>query len=132
MIFVLKDDGTSERFEPAKLRGCLLRVLEAGGEDLRCARALSAAVGCYLVRRRIRCLSSAAVFEMALTALRARDVRYLVRWPWQNRYLEERLLDLPRTYRDRHVAIYEVPVEPGALPPAAARFTPAAPRPEAR
>jgi len=45
----------------------------------------------------------------AFADLRARDVRYVLRWPWQNRFLEERVLGLPRIYQDELVVIYEVP-----------------------
>jgi hypothetical protein len=71
MVFVLKHDGTFEPFDRQKLRACLLRVLPAPREDFHFAEALSIAIRCYLRGRRIRCLSSAAVLEMALTVLRA-------------------------------------------------------------
>jgi transcriptional regulator NrdR family protein len=70
-IHVLKRDGTIEPFDPFKLCGCLLRALPHRERSVFRAGALSEAVGCYLLRRGLRCVSSAALLEMALTALRA-------------------------------------------------------------
>ncbi|MHC4716943.1 MAG: ATP cone domain-containing protein [Planctomycetota bacterium] len=70
MICVLKRDGTSEPFDRYKLRGCLLGLLKSLGEELWHAEVLSSAVGQYLRRRGIRCITSAALLEMVLTALR--------------------------------------------------------------
>lgn len=69
-ILVLKRDGTAERFDHHKLRGCMLRAMRAADEDTHVGEALARAVGCYLLRRGIRCVSSGAVLEMVLTVLR--------------------------------------------------------------
>lgn len=70
-ILVLKRDGAVEPFDIHKLQGCLLRVTGSGeGQAVR-AQAVAAAVCCYVVQRRLRCVSSAAILEMALTALRS-------------------------------------------------------------
>jgi len=70
-IRVSKRDGTIEPFQRWKLRCCLLRVVGPQTPDGFWADALSAAVQCYIRRRGLTCVSSAAVLEMALTALRA-------------------------------------------------------------
>jgi hypothetical protein len=68
-ISVLKRDGSIEPFDRLKLRGCLLRALPSCGEEYYLAEALSAAIECYLHRIGRRCVSSAALLEMALEAL---------------------------------------------------------------
>ncbi len=68
-ISVVKRDGTVEPFDLCKLRGCLLRILPDGRGDLYLAGALAEGIECYLRRRGLRCLSSAAVLEMVLTVL---------------------------------------------------------------
>jgi len=73
-IRVLKRDGTIERFDPHKLRGCLLRVLPVGDGRVYVSGALSAAVRQHILRREPRCVSSAAILEMALAALRAANL----------------------------------------------------------
>lgn len=83
-ICVVKRDGTVERFDRFKLRACLLRVLPAGIDGAYGADALSSAIGCYMQHRNVRCTTSAAVFEMALTALRTvhmhEQVQLLEEW----------------------------------------------------
>lgn len=69
-ICVLKRNGTSEPFDRFKLRGCLLGLLKSLGADPWHGEILSAAVGQYLHRRRVRCITSAALLEMVLTTLR--------------------------------------------------------------
>jgi len=71
MICVLKRDGSIELFDRHKLRGCLLRAVHLPGNDYPVADALASAVECYLHRRGVRCVTSAAVLEMSLTALEA-------------------------------------------------------------
>ena len=70
-ISVTKRGGTVEPFDFCKLRACLLRVLPAAQSRFVRAGALAAAVRCYLIRRGRRHVGSAAILEMALTALRA-------------------------------------------------------------
>ena len=70
-IFVLKRDGSVEPFDKNKLRACLLRVLPPHEGCADRALALASAVRCYLLRRRERCATSAAVLEMVMAALRA-------------------------------------------------------------
>jgi len=71
MAWVLKRDGQPEPFDRRKLGGCLLRALRADPKDARLAEALCRAIEFYLAHRHLRCVSSAALLEMALTALRA-------------------------------------------------------------
>jgi len=68
-IWVLKRNETIEAFDRQKFRGCLFRALRGGRRDAHWAGALAHAVECFLRRRRVRCLSSAAVLEMAVVAL---------------------------------------------------------------
>ncbi len=70
-IFILKRDGSIEPFDKHKLRACLLRALPPHEGCLDRATALSSAIRCYIIRRRERCVTSAAVMEMVLAALRA-------------------------------------------------------------
>lgn len=70
-IFVLKRDGTVERFDFHKLRGCLLRALAGKDRNVLRAGAIAAAVEWYLAERRQQCVSSAALLEMVLRALHA-------------------------------------------------------------
>jgi len=74
-IWVLKQNGTIEAFDRQKFRGCLLRALRGDRRDADWAGALAQAVACFLRRRRIRCLSSAAVLEMAVVALASVGMR---------------------------------------------------------
>jgi hypothetical protein len=69
-IRVLKRDGNVEDFDPQKLSVAMSKAMLAvrrGG--LGEARDLSIAIGIYLARSSCRCISSAAIFEMALKVL---------------------------------------------------------------
>ncbi len=72
---MLKRDRTAEPFDRHKLGGCLLRAMPAAIQDGHVAAALAGAVHCYLIRRRVRCISSPAILEMALTVLEAAGLR---------------------------------------------------------
>ena len=67
---VVKRDGTKEPFDALRVRGCLLRVIDPEEASFAHADALAWAIRCYLRRRRIRCVSSAALLEMLLSVLR--------------------------------------------------------------
>lgn len=69
-IQVLKRDGSVERFDRARLAGGMWRAMSGTVGRYRDARQLAEAVELYLERCRMRCVSSAAVFEMALQVLR--------------------------------------------------------------
>lgn len=47
-LVITKRDGTLEQFSAAKLRSCLTRVLQAGGEELRMAGPLAQAIAVHL------------------------------------------------------------------------------------
>lgn len=70
-ISVVKRDSSIEPFDRNKLRSCLLRALMPSPKAIEYAEVVSSAVRRFLVRRSQRCISSAALLEMALTALRA-------------------------------------------------------------
>jgi len=66
----MKRDGSFERFDEAKLAGSMWAAMKGrlgGHED---ARELARAVTCHLHRTGQDCISSTAVFEMALKVLR--------------------------------------------------------------
>ncbi|HUT61945.1 MAG TPA: ATP cone domain-containing protein [Phycisphaerae bacterium] len=70
MIRVLKRDGSVEDFHRRKLAGCMWRAMEQTSGRYRDAVELSVAIQVYLRRRGCRCVSSAAVLEMAVKVLR--------------------------------------------------------------
>jgi hypothetical protein len=73
-VRIIKRDGCIESFNRLKLRRAFGRAI--GGDDaLFLADLLSSAVAFYLRRRRLRCVTSAALLEMALTSLRAAALR---------------------------------------------------------
>lgn len=71
MISVIKRDGSTEGFERLKVRSCLMRALAGEIDGLYQADVLSSALEFYLHRRKLRCISSPALMEMVLTALKA-------------------------------------------------------------
>ncbi|MDY6913079.1 MAG: hypothetical protein SVT52_01290 [Planctomycetota bacterium] len=70
-IRVRKRDGSVEAFEARKLAASLLRVVGQAGENSYYVRQIAEAVKIYLLRRRWVCISSAAIFEMSVSALRS-------------------------------------------------------------
>ena len=73
MIQVLKRDGAVEPFSADRLRACLWRVLRCGDQGNLLPRLLCEAIAIHLRRRGTAKVSSAALFEMALLALRETD-----------------------------------------------------------
>ena len=69
-IRVRKRDGTREDFDIEKLAGSLRRGMPCVGESAAGARELAHAIGIHLQRKRLRFISSSALFEMALKTLR--------------------------------------------------------------
>lgn len=69
-IWVLKRDGTSERFDVAKLTAAIWRAMSRTGASYEHAAKLAEAVGTYVIGSHSSCVSSAAVFEMVLKALK--------------------------------------------------------------
>jgi len=69
-IGVLKRDQSVELFCAEKLAGALWRAAQGTPAKFQEVRQIAGAVQTYLLRRRGRCVSSRAVFEMALKALR--------------------------------------------------------------
>ncbi len=65
-VRVLKRDGSSEDFDVSKLAAVMYKAMRSAGGELRDALSLAQAVGLYLRRRDVRCISSAAVFEMMI------------------------------------------------------------------
>ena len=70
-IRIAKRDGSTEAFDPGKLAGAVYRVMEPGKDSLVRSRHLALAVGLYLHRAGRGRVSSAAVFEMTVQALRS-------------------------------------------------------------
>lgn len=70
-IWILKRDRAIEPFHRGKLRACLLRGLAGEGRRFDLAEAIAASIESFLRLGGRRCASSVALFEMALTALRA-------------------------------------------------------------
>ncbi|MFW6154424.1 MAG: ATP cone domain-containing protein [Planctomycetota bacterium] len=73
MIQVLKRDGAVEPFCVDRLRACLRRVLRPTGQADTLPRLLCEAIAIHLRRRGTAKVSSAALFEMVLLALRETD-----------------------------------------------------------
>ncbi len=73
MIQVLKRDGAVEPFNLDRLCACLRRVLRPADPTDVLPRLLCEAIGIYLRRRGTTKVSSAAVFEMTVLALREID-----------------------------------------------------------
>ena len=71
MITVLKRDGSLEPFTPEKLRAALMRVLPEGVDSFGRASVLTSTIECYLLSHGPRFVSSGALLEIALAALRA-------------------------------------------------------------
>lgn len=69
-IHVQKRDGRAERFDAQKLAGAIWRGMRGAQRSYRNARDLAAAIEIYLVRTHVRCISSAALFEMSVKVLR--------------------------------------------------------------
>ncbi len=65
-VRVLKRDGSNEDFNVLKLAAVMYKAMRATCGELRDAISLAQAVGLYLRRRDVRCISSAAVFEMMI------------------------------------------------------------------
>lgn len=70
MIRVLKRDSSTERFDHAKLRRSLWQAMGSMPDHLAHADAIARAIGDYLRLSITRAVSSRALFEMALGALR--------------------------------------------------------------
>lgn len=70
MIKVTKRDGSVEDFDVAKLGGTLGRGFKRVGGDISDARELARAIEIFLIRGKRYDISSAALFEMGLKALR--------------------------------------------------------------
>jgi len=68
-IRVIKRDRSLERFDAAKLAAAMGRAMGSRGVAMEHARQLADAVEIYLRRRRVRCVTSSALWEMALKAL---------------------------------------------------------------
>ena len=73
MIQVLKRDGAVEPFNTDRLRACLWRVLRPTRRGDGLPRLLCEAIAIHLRRRGATKVSSAALFEMTLLALRETD-----------------------------------------------------------
>ena len=69
-IEVQKRDGSIEEFRLAKLAGALWRGVRVAEGTYRDARELAGAIHIFLMRKRIKSISSSAIFEMGLKALR--------------------------------------------------------------
>jgi len=69
-IRVLKRDRSVELFHVGKLAGAMWRAADGARAKFEDIRRIAEAVEMYLIRRGTRCVSSQAVFEMALKALR--------------------------------------------------------------
>jgi hypothetical protein len=69
-IKVRKRDGSLEAFDPARLGATMVYGLNRTGGPIRLGRDLARAVELYLRRRRRSVVSSTALFEMAVKALR--------------------------------------------------------------
>ncbi len=70
-IHVLKRDNSTEPLAPAKLRLCLWRGLSGSGGRFEQAQWLTDAIAAHLRRAGQPTISSGALFEMAVNALRA-------------------------------------------------------------
>ena len=70
MVQVLKRDGSVEGFDPRKLAAAIWRSMRGTSGTFEHARRLAEAVELYLPRRGVKCISSTALFEMTLKALR--------------------------------------------------------------
>ena len=70
MIWVLKKDGTAEAFDRRKLAAAIWRAMSRTRASYDHAARLAEAIETYIRRSRTRCVSSAAVFEMTLKALK--------------------------------------------------------------
>jgi len=68
-IRVIKRDGTTEHFDPQKLTGAIWRALPDDKRRYDNACQLAEAIELYLLQRRCRRVSSAAILEMMLKAL---------------------------------------------------------------
>jgi len=69
-IQVLKRDGTAEAFDSRKLAASIWRAINCRSATYEHARRLAEAVETYIIRKGCRCVSSSAVFEMTVKALR--------------------------------------------------------------
>ena len=69
-IQVLKRDGTAEAFDHRKLAAAIWRAMSRKSATYEHARRLGEAVETYIIRKGNLCVSSSAVFEMTLKALR--------------------------------------------------------------
>lgn len=69
-IRVLKRDGSTERFDARKLSLMLWRGMQRTEADFHHARQLSEAIEVFMLRNGRMCVSSAAVFEMAIKSLK--------------------------------------------------------------
>jgi len=74
MVEVLKRDGSTEAFDPAKLGGVFRKGMHRLGIPSCNADDLGMAVEIYLQRTRQNVVSSSAVFEMSIKALRHVDM----------------------------------------------------------
>ncbi len=68
-IRVIKRDQSIELFDVCKLAGSIWRAMQ-GGARYDHSRRLAEAVELYLTRRSYKCISSSAIFEMVVKALR--------------------------------------------------------------
>jgi len=69
-VRVIKRDQSAEDFDPLKLAGAMYRATTGAAGEFRDALNLAVAIQTYLCQERCRCVSSAAVFEMAVMVLR--------------------------------------------------------------
>lgn len=71
-VQVLKRDGSWEAFDARKLAGAMCKAIAAcdSGRPQAQALAMAGVIGTFLQRRQSHCVSSAAIFEMAVKVLR--------------------------------------------------------------
>jgi len=69
-VRIVKRDGSSEPYDGAKLAGTVYRAMWRGPGGRQCACHLAVAIGIHLRRSHLRRISSAAIFEMVVLALR--------------------------------------------------------------
>ena len=69
-VQVLKRDGTAEGFDGRKLAASIWRSMDRDSTSYEHARRLAEAVETYIIRKGKACVSSSAVFEMTVKALR--------------------------------------------------------------
>jgi len=58
---------------------------------------------------RVPLISGQDQIRQAFDDLEKHDIKYIIRWPWQNRLLEEHVLKLEKVYEDDITVVYKVP-----------------------